>query len=62
MVVSAEKLQRVNFSMPSLEHIKTKAEEIYNSSITYDELCWLNSEIDLLLKKSFLQQEKVKFK
>lgn len=58
----AEKLQRINFSMPSLEQIKTKAEEIFNSSITYDELCWLNSEIDLLLKKSFLQQEKVKFK
>ncbi|MHA1105228.1 MAG: hypothetical protein ACTSPN_05845 [Promethearchaeota archaeon] len=58
----AEKIQKINFGMPSLEDIKNKAEEIYNSSITYDELCWLNSEIDLLLKKSFLQQEKVKFK
>ncbi len=58
----AEKIQKINFGMPSLENIKTKAEEIFHSSITYDELCWLNSEIDLLLKKSFLQQEKVKFK
>ena len=58
----AEKIQKINYGMPSLEDIKKKAEEIYNSSITYDELCWLNSEIDLLLSKSFLQQEKVKFK
>jgi hypothetical protein len=58
----AEKIQKINFSMPSLEDIKQKAEQIFNSSITYDELCWLNSEIDLLLKKNFLQQEKVKFK
>jgi deoxyribodipyrimidine photolyase-like uncharacterized protein len=58
----AEKIQKINFGMPSLENIRTKAEEIFHSSITYDELCWLNSEIDLLLKKSLLQQEKVKFK
>ncbi len=58
----AEKIQKINFSLPSLEKIKTKAEEIFNSSITYDELCWLNSEIDLLIKKSYLQHEKVKFK
>jgi len=58
----AEKIQNINFGMPSLQDIKKKAEEIFNSSITYDELCWLNSEIDLLLNKSFLQKEKVKFK
>ncbi|MHA1671972.1 MAG: hypothetical protein ACTSV5_15585 [Promethearchaeota archaeon] len=58
----AEKIQKINFGMPSLEDIKSKAEEVFNSSITYDELCWLNSEIDLLLNKSFLKQEKVKFK
>ncbi|MBY9017680.1 MAG: hypothetical protein KGD66_02510 [Candidatus Lokiarchaeota archaeon] len=58
----AEKIQKINYGMPSLLDIKKKAEEIYNSSITYDELCWLNSEIDLLLNKNFLQQETVKFK
>ncbi len=58
----AEKIQKINFGMPSLLDIKKKAEEIYNSSITYDELCWLNSEVDLLINKNFLQQETVKFK
>ena len=47
--------------MPSLEEIRKKAEEVYNSSSTYDELCWLNAEMDLLIKQHYLEQEKREF-
>ena len=47
--------------MPSIEDIKSKAEEVFNSSCTYDELCWLNAEMDILIERSFLEKEKKEF-
>ncbi|GAG09569.1 unnamed protein product, partial [marine sediment metagenome] len=57
----AETIQNINLGMPSLEEIRKKAEEVYNSSSTYDELCWLNAEMDLLIKHHYLEQEKREF-
>ncbi|MFX1376193.1 MAG: hypothetical protein ACFFA0_10295 [Promethearchaeota archaeon] len=54
----AEKIQKMNIDMPSIEDIKRKAEEVFRSSCSYDELCWLNAEMDLLIKKSFLEEKK----
>ncbi len=51
----------MNLDMPSIEDIKKKAEQVFNSSCTYDELCWLNAEMDILIKKSFLKKEKKEF-
>ena len=53
----AEKIQRVNLGMPSLEDIRKKAVEIFNSSCSYDELCWLNAEIDILTQQKFLEKK-----
>ncbi|TFF90570.1 MAG: hypothetical protein EU548_02375 [Promethearchaeota archaeon] len=53
-----EKIQNINMKMPSLEDIRRKAEEIYKSSSTYDELCWLNAELDILIKKEYLEPAK----
>jgi hypothetical protein len=53
----AETIQNINLGMPSLEEISKKAEEVYNSSSTYDELCWLNAEMDLLIKQHYLEKE-----
>lgn len=47
----AEKLQKKNLSMPTVEDVREKAEEISKSSKTYGELCWLNAELDLSTKK-----------
>ena len=47
--------------MPSLEDIRTKAEEVYYSSSTYDELCWLNAELDILIIKGLIEKKKVGF-
>jgi len=47
----AEKIQKKNVSMPLIEEIRKTAEEIYNSSKTYDELCWLNAELEISTKK-----------
>ena len=58
--ILAEKIQKMNLEMPSIEDIKQKAEEVFDSSCTYDELCWLNAEMDLLTKKSLLQEQKRK--
>ena len=57
----AETIQKINLGMPSLEEIRKKAEEVYNSSSAYDELCWLNAEMDLLIKHHYLEQEKREF-
>lgn len=57
----AEKIQNMNIDMPSIEDIKRKAEEVFNSSCAYDELCWLNAEMDILIEKSFLEKEKKEF-
>ncbi|MFX1595529.1 MAG: hypothetical protein ACFFBK_05655 [Promethearchaeota archaeon] len=54
----AEKIQKINLDMPSIEDIKKKAEQVFDSSCTYDELCWLNAEMDILTKKSFLEKKK----
>jgi len=56
--ILAEKIQKINISVPSIKDIKKKAEEVFNSSCTYDELCWLNSEMDFLIKKSYIETEK----
>ena len=56
--ILAENIQKINLSMPSIEDIKRKAEEVFSSSCTYDELCWLNSEMEILIKKSYLEKEK----
>ena len=37
----------------SEKEIKKKYEEIYKSSSTYDELCWLISELSKFLEKKF---------
>ncbi|MFX1575003.1 MAG: hypothetical protein ACFFB0_19875, partial [Promethearchaeota archaeon] len=37
----AERIQKTNLEMPSIEDIKKKAEEVFNSECNYDELCWL---------------------
>lgn len=58
--ILAEKIQKMNIAVPSIEDIKKKAEEVFNSSCTYDELCWLNAELDILELKKFLQKEKRK--
>ncbi|KKN44150.1 hypothetical protein LCGC14_0696060 [marine sediment metagenome] len=58
--ILAEKIQKMNLEMPSIEDIKQKAKEVFNSSCTYDELCWLNAEMDILTKKSLLQEQKRK--
>ncbi len=58
----AEKIQKMNIVMPSIEDIKRKAEEVFSSSCTYDELCWLNAEMDILIKKSFIEKEKKMFR
>lgn len=58
--ILGEKIQKMNLEMPSIEDIKQKAEEVFNSSCAYDELCWLNAEMDLLIKKSLLQEQKRK--
>ena len=58
----AEKIERISLGMPSLKDIRTKAEQIFNSSITYDELCWLNGEIDILLSKGFIEKGKIGFR
>ena len=50
----AEKIQKKNISMPTIEDIRKKAEEISNSSKTYGELCWLNAEFDISIKKELL--------
>ena len=60
--ILGEKIQKINLGMPSIEDIKKKAEEVFRSSCSYDELCWLNSEMDFLIKKSFLDKDKHKFR
>jgi hypothetical protein len=54
----AEAIQKVALNMPSLEDIRKKAEEVFNSSSTYDELCWLNAQMDLLIDQQFLDKKK----
>ena len=44
--------------MPSLEDIRKMAEEVFNSSSTYDELCWLNAQMDLLIDQHFLEKKR----
>jgi len=56
----AEKILKTH-RMPSIEDTKKKAEEVFRSSCTYDELCWLNAEIELLLKEEYLVKERFKF-
>ena len=58
----AEKIERISLGMPTLNDIRSKAEQIFNSSITYDELCWLNGEIDILLSKGFIEKGKIGFR
>ena len=54
----AESIQNVKLDMPSLEDIRKMAEEVFNSSSTYDELCWLNAQMDLLIDQHFLEKKK----
>lgn len=58
--ILAEKIQKMNLPMPSIEDIKKKAEEVFRSSCAYDELCWLNAEMDILTRKTLLQETKKK--
>lgn len=58
--ILAEKIQKMNIPMPSMEDIKKKAEEVFRSSCAYDELCWLNAEMDILTRKTLLQETKKK--
>lgn len=47
----AEKIQYKDLSNPTIEDIRKKAEEISDSSKTYDELCWLNAELEISTEK-----------
>ena len=46
-----KKIQTKNFPNPTIDDIRKTAEEISNSSKTYDELCWLIAELDISTKK-----------
>ena len=39
------------------KEIEKKKEEIFQSSATYDELCWLIAELNILMEKKSLKQE-----
>ena len=54
----AESIEKVRLEMPSLEDIRTKSEEVFNSSSTYDELCWLNAQMDILIDQQYLEKKK----
>ena len=56
----AERIQKTNLEMPSIEDIRKKAEEVFNSGCNYDELCWLISEMDILTRQSLLEEKKRK--
>jgi len=56
----AERIQKTNLEMPSIEDIRKKAEEVFNSGCNYDELCWLISEMDILTRESLLEEKKRK--
>lgn len=43
---------------PLEKEIKDKTEEILSSSSTFDELCWLVSELEILIKKKHLDMKK----
>lgn len=58
--ILSEKIQKMSLEMPSIEDIKRKAEEVFRSSCSYDELAWLNAEMDHLIKKSYLEEKKKK--
>lgn len=47
----AKKILEKNYSMATIEDIRKTAEEIYNSSKTYEELCWLNAELEISTRK-----------
>jgi hypothetical protein len=58
--ILAEKIMKESLKMPSIEDIRQKAEQVFASSCTYDELCWLNAEIDIL-RKYFFEEKKPSF-
>ena len=47
----AKKILEKNYSMATIEAIRKTAEKIYNSSKTYEELCWLNAELEISTRK-----------
>ena len=53
----SQKILKYTVRMASIEDTKKKAEQVFNSSCTYDELCWLNAEMDFLIKKEYLKKE-----
>lgn len=53
----AEKILKYTVRMASIEDTKKKAEQVFRSSCTYDELCWLNADMDLLIRKEYLKKE-----
>ena len=52
----AEHIQKISLELPSIEDIKKKAEEVFNSSCTYDELAWLIAEMEILQKQKYLEK------
>lgn len=54
----AEKIQKMSLDLPSIEDIKKKAEEVFRSSCTYDELCYLTAELEILAKRRYLEEKK----
>ena len=58
--LSQKKQRRSESDSSSIEYIKRKAEEVFLSSCSYDELAWLNAEMDHLIKKSYLEEKKKK--
>jgi hypothetical protein len=58
--ILGEKIQKMSIEMPSIEEIRKKAEEVFRSSCTYDEVVWLISELETLAKRSYLEEKKRK--
>ena len=56
--ILSERIQKMSLEMPSIEDIKRKAEQVFRSLCTYDELAWLISELDILTKRSYLEEKK----
>lgn len=49
--ILAEKILKKTYPTPAEDEIRKKSEEIADLGKTYDELCYLNAELDLLMSK-----------
>jgi len=49
--ILAEKLLKKSYTTPAEDEIRVKSEEISDLGKSYDELCYLNAELDILAGK-----------